>query len=912
MELELYYDGEWRQAPVRSGSGVRVMRGVRTRGDSDPSSASLVVDNSEVLHSPRAVSSALYGKIRQNTPARVSVDGSVRLTGEGASWVPSRPIKGSGWTDLQVAGVLQRIGRGTDPLQPALTRAVQAAGVDAYWPLDDPRDSTEAASGIGGLPLSMSGAVGFAEYTNTLGISQAPNMGTGSLSGTVPNAASPAHQDVTFSFGFGLRTLIYPLSSPETEPPLLSFYTPGSTGEGWARWDITLGIIEWGEVTVKATQGNGTIIFSTFQLNNQSADWYADQWHYYEFEVSYNAATDAYTIIMYADGEHQYQLTTTTYVGAIVGGCTAVRVNPDHYNWGTFGVSGLYVKNGPCPFLGAAFTGHTGETAADRFARLCLEHGIAATVVGDPAESVAMGPQRALTLLQLLDEVGRTDDASIFETRDSIGLTMRTGQSKLNQSVALTLSYLGDIVPNLRPVYGDEGIRNDATATAPSGAWRRVQQFTGPHNVQAPEDDPRGVGRYTTRVEANPETDAALSDAAGWRVNQGTYDGTWYATVTAELDAAPGITAAVAAIDIGDLIALTSLPVDEALDTVELLVIGIGEDIGEKRRTVTFYCVPADPYRVGILAADSGDTDPFLGRLDTDDSTVPATVPAGASSFSVTTNSGPLWTTAADDFPFDVVVGGQRVSVSTIGFVVNDAFGSRTLSGTWSNEPTSGVAYVLLGSGSDYAVASGVGTMTIGSANSFRGAVLDVSASDKAVVAQSSLNVASPAGAAITRWICGRYLDANNYWCARLDVTTAGNVTLGLFKRVGGTLSSALGGGSVTVGTSHASGELWRVRVEDFGNIHSVYAWKGTLADRPTTPQITYTDPSNDVPLGTSFGLLIRREASNTDSGLVVSWDNVMVTNPQKFTVQPSGFQVLYPIPAGSPVNVHRPIILTL
>jgi len=32
----------------------------------------------------------------------------------------------------------------------------------------------------------------------------------------------------------------------------------------------------------------------------------------------------------------------------------------------------------------------------------------------------------------------------------------------------------------------------------------------------------------------------------------------------------------------------------------------------------------------------------------------------------VATPSGPLWTTLADDFPLDVVVGGQRVTLSAI------------------------------------------------------------------------------------------------------------------------------------------------------------------------------------------------------------------------------------------------------
>jgi len=44
----------------------------------------------------------------------------------------------------------------------------------------------------------------------------------------------------------------------------------------------------------------------------------------------------------------------------------------------------------------------------------------------------------------------------------------------------------------------------------------------------------------------------------------------------------------------------------------------------------------------------------------------PRRASAGASSLSVATASGPLWTTTADDFPFDVEVGGIRVTVTAI------------------------------------------------------------------------------------------------------------------------------------------------------------------------------------------------------------------------------------------------------
>jgi hypothetical protein len=75
---------------------------------------------------------------------------------------------------------------------------------------------------------------------------------------------------------------------------------------------------------------------------------------------------------------------------------------------------------------------------------------------------------------------------------------------------------------------------------------------------------------------------------------------------------------------------------------------------------------PYDPWRVIELAATTGDTGEFLCILDTDGSTVHTTASAGATSLSVSTTSGPLWTTASDDFPLFLNIGGIRVKATNI------------------------------------------------------------------------------------------------------------------------------------------------------------------------------------------------------------------------------------------------------
>jgi hypothetical protein len=120
--------------------------------------------------------------------------------------------------------------------------------------------------------------------------------------------------------------------------------------------------------------------------------------------------------------------------------------------------------------------------------------------------------------------------------------------------------------------------------------------------------------------------------------------------------------------------------------TVSLLVVGMTHTITKFTWTTTFNCVPFDPWRVAVLAQTSGDTGEFVERLDTSGSAVASTVDSGASSISVTTTTGPIWTTDPDDVPLTVSIGGLPITVTAISgsgspqtFTVDPATVTKTL-----------------------------------------------------------------------------------------------------------------------------------------------------------------------------------------------------------------------------------------
>jgi hypothetical protein len=100
--------------------------------------------------------------------------------------------------------------------------------------------------------------------------------------------------------------------------------------------------------------------------------------------------------------------------------------------------------------------------------------------------------------------------------------------------------------------------------------------------------------------------------------------------------------------------------------TVSLLVQGMTWTITQFLLSVSANCSPYEPWRVVQLAQTSGDTAEFLCHLNTSGSSLTAGVDAGATSLSVQTPSGPLWSTDADDVPFTVSVGGIPVTVTAV------------------------------------------------------------------------------------------------------------------------------------------------------------------------------------------------------------------------------------------------------
>jgi hypothetical protein len=119
-------------------------------------------------------------------------------------------------------------------------------------------------------------------------------------------------------------------------------------------------------------------------------------------------------------------------------------------------------------------------------------------------------------------------------------------------------------------------------------------------------------------------------------------------------------------VDIMSKVVVTGMTPSGLYDDVQQTVIGMVEFLHTQRHEIAFVCTPEEPRHVGVAAnaASPAATD---SRMDTGGSTVNVGINTVVTSMAVATAAGnQLWTTTAGDFPFDIIVGGERMTVTNI------------------------------------------------------------------------------------------------------------------------------------------------------------------------------------------------------------------------------------------------------
>lgn len=558
------------------------------------------------------------------------------------------------------AGTIRRLNQGAKPLDSTLTRFLTSPSaadrVHAHWPCEDGRTAEIAASttpgvnpGVVRMDLAADDTL---DASAPLPHSTSTHGWAFPSPGTVPTTA----WEVTW---------FVKIPTPAADPAVTNLNFVDADGS-IRRWTITINDLQY---VVKAytinSSGNYVEVMSTATAVDSRM---FDTWLIVVLLVEQSGANVNWDIhlvpiplgVVFSNG--------TTINSQTCGKPTRIHTPtlstspPDGISFGHLIVSSGAVTG----WLAGSDTAWVGETAAHRFYRLCREEQIPYAVIGDPtvsaftrgdsALSTPMGPQRRRNLLDLLDECATVELGILSERRDGPGLAFRTRQSLYNQDPAVELDMASrGLVPPFAPVLDDQQRRNDITAKREQGSSARVVSDPAP----APGD------LYNEEVDVNTRDDLQLPSQASWRVHLGTSTDLRYpALATSARRAGPAVRAAWAAADLGDMVEASNLMRQHA-ETTRVLLQGYTETFDLFDWSIEMVGSPAGPWTVGVLEDD------VLGKLDTAGSVLDADFVAGTdTTMDVETTLGPLWTTDAGEFPFDLWVGGAQVTVTAIGAAV--------------------------------------------------------------------------------------------------------------------------------------------------------------------------------------------------------------------------------------------------
>ena len=639
--------------------GLQVLSGVGGTATASPDFTSLAAGTTSWTDAA-GTAWALYGT------AEIS-GRSYRFHGECSSLPQKWDVTGTDvYVPVQAGGLVRRKSQGNKPLDSAMYRAyVRFTGAltpVAYWPCEDGQGSTQIASGLsGGQAMAISGSPGFASNSSFLCSNSLPTFSSSTWKGTVPPYTGGTDIIVRF-------LLSVPSGGDTDTARIVRVYTTGTVNEFSAYYGSGGG----GEMGLIGYSASGATLFDTtlgtFGLNGGLFR--------VSMELRKSGANIAYSIVAVKVGANTGNALSGTLTTATVGQCTQVWGNP-YANLSGTAVGHISVQSTWDTLfdLSSPLNAWQGEAAGYRFARLCSEEGLNSRIYGFPAVTVPMGPQTPQTLPQLLQECETADGGLTYEPRETLGIAYRTLASMCNQSPAVTLTYTSaQLADPLEPTEDDQLLRNDVTVTQASsgtsgsgstGSSARAVLTSGPLSVNEP---PNGSGRYDTQVTVNAA--GQLDSQAGWMLHMGTVNQPRFPLIRVSMarSQVSGLFYTLQdAVDVGAFVDIASPPAWLPPGDIKQIVSGVTERLGGYTYELAWNCAPELPYEVAAVATGSSASDT---RADTDASALYAPVTTTATSLQVMTLAAnanyPLWTTAAADFPFDIAINGERITVTNI------------------------------------------------------------------------------------------------------------------------------------------------------------------------------------------------------------------------------------------------------
>lgn len=641
-------DWQWHDitGDVRYDDGIDITRGSSDEASqTQPAECLVTLDNSAAGYSLSPLGPN-YPNVRRNTPFRVRIDpdGSgyrVRFQGGATEFKPEWDKTGrDAIVRFAAHGTLRRLAQGSAPVSSAYKRAMlNKTDVVAYWPCEEESGARVISSAFDGYPgMAIDGTKDdplpdFATDDTFLCSKSLPAMKTTIWRGPVP----------AYSFT-GSQQVRWLMKTPDTGivTTFVRIYMTGTI----PRWDFNGDIS--GNLQVIGYNTSGAVAETSGLFSFRTNDTVRQ----YHIGFTQNGGNIDYTLGVLTVGLGSASASDS--VAGTLGSITSVVVNPTG-NMDTHIVGHVSVQNVVTSFSvdTAPVNANANESVTTRVTRLCSENAVPLTLAGTTGKPSGAQPQG--TLIDLLRDCELTDSGILSDGR-SAGLYYRGRRDFHGTLPTMTFDVsAGDLADEFQPADDDRLNVNKATATKYAGSSATYVNTDGPAGTAATDV-------YDTSVKVNPHANADLISHASWIVHCGTITGYRFPRVHFAIHRTPDLLGDWLAADLGDRIDViyintvrTQLP-----EAVELGLVGYRERIDQFTWSIEMNCVPWQTFKAGRFTSGQA------LRLASDGSTLAASASAGATSLSVATASGPIWTTDAADFPMTIEVEGIPIEVTAI------------------------------------------------------------------------------------------------------------------------------------------------------------------------------------------------------------------------------------------------------
>lgn len=568
-----------------------------------------------------------------------------RFAGEVAEWPNSFSLSGKDLVaPITASGLSRRIGSSSSPLRPTLDRYLPGQAPTCWWPLEDGKNA------VNGLPVNGTGpavfqvnslgngAISWAADTTLPGTLQAPQLskGGGLWCGTNGDLGGTSWhiswQQKSSATALGAQVLIGTFSIAVL---LLTTFSDGSL-----ELDLTL--------------GNPLSPTTLMTVAAPAAAAFNDQW--WTFGLSAEPSGGNVNWTLWLNGSIVGTASTASFTVRSVAAVTlSSPVSSPGVEFAHLAIWNSVPSSTVIQTIRTAALGYAGELAGARIIRLCAEQGVDLVQDGDYSVTGAMGPQLPANLMSLIKDCAAVDMGTLAEARGTSALLYRSLAGRLNRTAVVTAA-ITELGAQPTPLDDDSATVNDVIVNRVNGGSYELALTSGTLSTAAPGAG--GVGKYERSYTLNCATDQQLPPLAGWLLGLGTVDQARWPTLTFLRE---GVSAArsdqLLLADLDNKINVTGSATYKIFDDIQQLTAGYTETISVDGHKIVFNCIPDEPFHVAVL--DDG-----VSRVDHAAAYTNGTLTTVATSMSVKSLDGTLWTTDPTEMPYDITVSGERMTVT--------------------------------------------------------------------------------------------------------------------------------------------------------------------------------------------------------------------------------------------------------